>query len=156
MNQTVAAMSIRRRTAAIAIFRELHLEGVVVRHIPSDISRAEDTIMGFSHEMCSHYSISAVAIETSEGTTARLKRSYACARKAFAEESVSLHEVPLRELMESYAYRPLKLRQQLRRIARKIWPVLENKRYGITSLDAALVGLCVQTKHLLNINPNHQ
>jgi hypothetical protein len=156
MTQIVAAMSIQRRTAAIAIFRDLHLEGVVVRHIPSDINRAENTIMGFAHEMCSHFQISAIAIETSERTTPRLERSYACARKAFDEESVSLHEVPLRELMESYAYRPLKLRQQLRRIGRKIWPVLENKRYGITALDAALVGLCLQTKRLLNINPDHQ
>jgi hypothetical protein len=156
MTQTVAAISIQRRTVAVAVFRELHLEGVVVRHIPSDTTRAENTIVGFAHEMCSHYKISAVAIETNERATARLERSYACARKAFEDESVSLHEVPLRELMESYAYRPLKLRQQLRRIARKIWPVLENKRYGITSLDAALVGLCAQTKRLLNINPDHQ
>ena len=147
-------MSIRRRTAALAIFRELHLEGVIVRHIPSDLSRAENTIVGFAHEICSHYQITAVAIEIADRTTDRLDRSYACARKAFEEESVSIHEVPLQELMESYAYRPLKLRQQLRRVGRNIWPALGNKRYGISALDAALVGLCIQTKHLLNTNPD--
>lgn len=156
MSETVAAINIRRRTVALAVFRELHLEGVIVRHIPNDLSRAENTILGFAHEMCSHYRIAGVAIETSERTTARLRRSYACARKAFEEESVSLHEIPVCELMESYAYRPPTRRQQLRRIARKIWPVLDNKRHGIAALDAALIGLYIQTKHLLNIDPNRQ
>jgi hypothetical protein len=154
MHQTVAAVSIRRRTVALAIFRELHLEGVIVRHIPNDLSRAESAILGFAHEMCSHYKISAAVFEASERATTRIKRSYACARTALEEESISLHEVPICELMEGYAYRPLKRRQQLRRIARKIWPVLDNKRYGIAALDAALIGLHLQTKHLLNINPD--
>ena len=156
MSQIVAAISIRRRTAALAVFRELHLEGVIVRHIPNDTRHAENTILGFAHEMCSHYQLSAVALEKPERITARLRNGYASACKAFEEESVPRHQIQIGDLMKSYASRPLTSRQQLRRIARKIWPVLDNKRYGIASLDAALVGLYIQTEYLLNIDNHNQ
>jgi|SRR6185312_1601132 len=156
MSQTVAAINIRRRTAAIALFRELRLEGVIVRHLPNDMLRAENAIVGFAHEICNHYEIAIIAVESAERITERQQRSYRIAREAFDDESVAIHEVPIQELMECYAFRPLRVRQQLRRIARNIWPSLATKQYGNTALDAALVGLCIQTKHLLSINPNER
>jgi hypothetical protein len=156
MSNIIAAVNIRRREAALALFQGIHLQGLIVRHIPTDYHRADNAIVSLAHEACSRYSISSVAIEQGKRSSARITHGYKSMCEAFQEESASVEEVPYAVLLESYAYRPLRLRHHLRKIAKKLWPVLDSKRYGNAALDAVIVGLHIQTKRLLNIHENEQ
>ena len=151
MSQTNAALSIRRRTAALALFQGVHLMGVIVRHVPTDGRRAESTIAGFVREACSRHEVESIGIEQGTRTSLRIVHCYECAKATLQQESTPIEEVQYAELLESYAFTPLRLRHQLRQVAKRIWPMLDNKKFGITALDAAVVGLHLQTRRLLNI-----
>jgi hypothetical protein len=156
MFQTHAAMILRRRVAALALFQGTHLQGVIVRNIPSDEQRAQSTITSFIRQVCSKYHFEDITFEQGVKPTERIERSYEFARIAFADQSSLPSKVSFRDLLVSFASQPLRDRHQLREIAKRIWPALNNRRCSIAALDAALVGLHIQTKRLLKIHDKAQ
>ena len=51
LNLTLAAVAIQRRSAAIALFRQTHLEEVLVRQLSTDKTKAENTLIGFVRQV---------------------------------------------------------------------------------------------------------
>ena len=62
------------------------------------------------------------------------------------EEGIPMWQVDRPALLSAYGIPPIKTRQNLRQIAKSVWPALESGSDAL--LDAALLGLYVQTERL--------
>ncbi len=149
---TLAAIIIRRRTAVIALFRKTGIEDILVRELSSDLQKAENSVTGFLRQTLERHHIELVAMENVEHQTARIQQLHKQAESVLRAEGMPIQEVPLAELFQSFAIPPLRQRSQLRRIARSIWPALNDRRLGQVGSDAAALGLYLQTERLFNLN----
>jgi hypothetical protein len=149
IDTTLAALSIERRTAALALFTNSRLDGITIRHLPAEPSKALHSLAGFLNSAMDlrHIQFIAVAqpLPTSSLRTEMLHRT---AIDAIRAAGIPLLEVPDEQLFASYAHPPLQRREQLRRIARSMWPSLNSARATHSSQDAALLGLHVQIERL--------
>jgi hypothetical protein len=149
---TLAAISIRRRTAAIAVFRKTHLDDVLIRELATNQQKAENSIAGFVRQFLAQHQIELVAIENRPEQSSRIQQLYEIATTVLRTESVPIQVVPEEDLFQSFAIPPVQYRSQLRKIAQSIWPQLDNREFGRAPIDAAALGLFVQTERLFILN----
>ncbi len=149
---TLAAVSIQRRSAAIAIFRKTHLEEMLTRQFPNDQAKAENAVIGFVRQVLERNRVGLIAIETADAKSARVGKFWQDATEVFHSESIPVQEVQTETLYQSFAVPPLRNRDQLRKIAQSIWPELDNREFVRAALDAAALGLFVQTERLFVLN----
>lgn len=150
---TLAALSIQRRAAAIAVFRKTHLEEVFTRQFPNDLMIAENRMIGFVRRVLERNRVELVAFETANiKLTNRTRGFWQVANGIFHAEGIPIQTIPSDVLYNSFAVPPLRNRDQLRKIARSVWPQLDNRAADRAALDAAALGLFVQTERLFAIN----
>jgi hypothetical protein len=151
-DSTLAAVSIQRRAAAIAIFRKSHLEEVFTRQFPNDLRIAENRMIGFIRRVLDRSRVGLVTVETADTKSDRIRGLWQVANEIFRAEGIPIQATASDILYNSFAVPPLRNRDQLRRIARSIWPQLDNRESGRVALDAAVLGLHTQTERLFTIN----
>jgi hypothetical protein len=148
----LAAVHIHRRSAAIAVFRGVHLEQVYTRHFESDLSKAQRSLTTFLRRTFGHTEIQSAAVETVLSTKhPRVYQLYKGGLQTLREDAISVWEVAPDDLLLAFGAPPLSRRGQLRTIAKTIWPVLNSKDYEQVALDASVLGLYVQAERLLNV-----
>jgi len=73
---------------------------------------------------------------------------------ALADDEIDAGEVSKCELFEAFAHPPVTSRKQLREIASRIWPILDEQSGGPWTHDAAMLGLYVQMETVFDNNNN--
>ena len=148
---TLAAVSVHRRTAALGIFRKAHLEEMFTRQFPSDLSKAENAVLGFIRQALERNKVGLVAFEL-DANSDRILLLRRAAMEAVRAEGIPIREVETESLNRTFAIPPLRNRDQLRKVTQSIWPQLDNRDFGRAALDAVALGLCVQMERLFVLN----
>ena len=148
----LAAVHIERRSVAIVVFAGTQLEHVQIRHLSSDQSTAEKTLLGFVRSVLDQFEIDRVALqELSPDATTRTRGMHSVLTSSLREAAVSVWNVPQSEIMRAFGVPPLTSRSQLHQCVTQIWPSLKSLRNGRTVLGAAAIGLHFQTEHILSL-----
>jgi hypothetical protein len=148
---TLAAFSAERRIAAIVLFRGRQVEAVQVRHLPLDPVKASGSVRQLLTRTLEHYCPQFVAISLpSEKAGERVHILNEIAREIASELGVPATEVSNLTLRAAYGHPPLSRKEHVRKAGRTIWPSLNDGHTSRSTLDAATVGLYVQTERLLS------
>jgi hypothetical protein len=149
---TLAALSIARRTAALAFFAGNRIEDVSIHHLPTNISKAAHSLAGFLNSTFEPHHIAFMALESPlVGCSERATALHAIAVDTIREAGIPMVEVPTHELLSSYGVPALRRREQLRLSAQSIWPSLNNPGATHTAQDAAVLGLHVQVERFFTL-----
>jgi hypothetical protein len=150
---TLGALSLQRRSAAIAIFRKTQLEDIITRQFPNDVSKAESAVVAFVRRVLERTTLDLVAVESVDTKSDRITKLWRGAREVIQIEGMLVQEVRTESLYQSFAIPPLRNRDQLRKIVQSIWPQLEDTRESDhPALDAVALGLFLQTERLFALN----
>lgn len=145
----LAAIRNSRRSLAVAIFAGTHLDYAQVHHLSSSRQKADDSTVGFIRWVVATFEVGSVALEQgSDENNSRSADLHRLILKTLREAGVSIWTASKRQLFEAYSIPPIKTRQQLRAIATSCWPVLASRGGGGLCLDAAALGLYVETERL--------
>jgi hypothetical protein len=150
-NMTLAAVAVQRRSIAIALFRRTHLEEVLVRQLPTEAIKAGNSLVGFLRQVLERHPIEVAAFEVADDEGTRIHQYLQQVEDILRPAGVPLFKIPQQELFRSFAVSPLRRKDPLRRIVRSIWPILNSQEFGHAALDAAALGLHVQTERLFTI-----
>jgi len=146
----LAAFKIERRSIAVAVCQGERLDHTQTRQLSSVREKAERSAAGFVNWILSHLQIESAAVEFIESSSdiqrAVLSRVVV---QTLRESGIPLWEIPKQELFAGYCHPRLRSRRELRGVISSIWPALEG---GEGVLDAAALGLYVQTERLFIIN----
>jgi hypothetical protein len=152
LNTKLAAVHIERRTVAIAIFAGTQLEYVQIRHLSSDQSIAEKTLVEFVRRMLAQFEIDRVPLQAlPPNATARTRVLHSALTSSLREAAVSIWDVPESAIMNGFGVPPLTSRNQLHQCISQIWPWLKSLKNGRAVLGAAALGLYFQTEHILSL-----
>jgi hypothetical protein len=147
------AIKVERRSVAAVIFAGQHLDYTQVRNLSSAASQAVGSTFGFLSWLLTNFDIESAAIEKLSGDIeirrSELSRSIVAILRG---NGVPIWEVDKTQLFEAYGYPKLKSRVELRHVVRSIWPILSTGKGQNQILDAAALGLWVQSERLFIIN----
>jgi hypothetical protein len=148
MQSQLVAFKIFRRIITAAIFSGTRLQFLDLQHLSNDPDKASETLdrfVGWTLENF-HPEIAALSVEE-EDDKPRAAMLAELVKKRLLSDGVPIWKVTDEQLLEAYATPALTQKHNLRLIARSIWPDNSSK---LPALDAALVGLYVQTERLLS------
>jgi hypothetical protein len=152
MNSRLIAIKITRRTAAAAIFFGRDLHYTEVRHLATNPSQAQNSLVGFILSLIEHFRIDSATSPLSEkdnGAQALMVAILTLLR----DKAIPHWAIKKSELFEAYGEVPLKrTAAELRRVVRSYWPHIIDEHDEGTCLDAAALGLYLQTERLLSNN----
>lgn len=149
---TLAAFSIERRIAAVALFRGLQFEELRIHHLPLDDRKAANVFRRFVSQVLESQETEFVAIcspASKAGDRVRMFCSFV--REITEELAVPSIVVEDSTLLKSYGHPPLTRKEHVRRAGRSIWPNLNDSTSKRAAVDAAVCGLYVQTERLFSI-----
>jgi hypothetical protein len=152
LNTKLAAVHIGRRSVAIAIFAGTQLEYVQIRHLSSDQSAAEKTLVEFVRRMLAQFEIDRVALQhLLPDAPERAQALHSVLTSSLREAAVSIWNIPEPDIMNTFGVPPLTSRGQLHQTISQIWPWLKNLHNGQAALGATAIGLYFQTEHILSL-----
>ena len=143
----LATFRITRRLVAVVVFINGRLDYAEERHLSSFPEKAGDSAIGFVRWVLATFAISSAALEqvAGENRRAQLSRSVVAVLK---QEAVAVWGVSKKELFEAFGIPPVTTRKELRAIAASFWPVLSTRNGEGTTLDAAALGIYIETQRL--------
>lgn len=149
---TLAAFSTERRTAAVIIFRGSQVEATRIRHLPLDAAKAEDSVRQFVTQTLERHGPEFIAVSRPSKKAGERIRSFCeVVRKIAGELDIPAVEVDDATLMSAYGHPPLTRKEYVRRVGRAIWPSLADINAKSAAVDAATIGLYVQTERLFSL-----
>ena len=150
MNQTFAALAIGRRSIAAAIFTEESLHFWEVRSFQANAERAGNTTTSFLNWIIETFNIEAGGLELlSDGLETRSATLTHTVEELLNEHGIPVLKASESDLLEAYGEPCLQSRAALRQVAVTIFPQLKNPHASKELLDAAILGLHIQTERLL-------
>ncbi len=151
MNEVdLAALSVERRAICLTLFRQLNIEDVLIRQLPTDERRAMESVIGFLNQALEANQVEHFALKVAgESASERHRRILAACVELVRSRGVPLVEIHDTDLLAAFGYPPLRRREELRKVGRSIWPSLNSRASTRLPVDAALLGLHVQTERLL-------
>lgn len=151
LNSQLVALCVGPRSLALAVFVATRLEYTQVRELPSDGHKAETSALGFLGSVLDRFPDACFTIECrrSRGMATRQALLVERIRSAIRTAAVPLWEIEPVSLFRAFAEPSCRSRTQYREIVAGIWPNLSEQRAKRALLDAAGLGLFVQTKRLL-------
>jgi hypothetical protein len=143
------SVKVERRSIAVAVFNGDQLDFTRVRQLSSVPARAESSAIGFINWIVQNFRIESAAVEVA-AISETLRRSVLTdiVIGALRSNSLPVWQLSKRELFEAFGNPPLRSRKQLRCVILSIWPVLTGGNGKNQALDAAALGLMVQTERL--------
>jgi hypothetical protein len=148
---TLAAFSAERRIAAIALFRGTHLEDIRLRHLPIDPSKASGSVRELITRSLENHRPEFVALSCPSTKAGKRIQIFCDVVKETASAlGIPAIEVEDKTLMSAYGHPTLTRKEHVRRVGRAIWPSLNSSKSGRAAVDAATVGLYVQTERLFS------
>lgn len=149
MNSRLLAIKLTGRTAAAAVYigRELHY--AEVRQLASGLAQAKDSLVAFSSSLIEHFRVDSTVSEENTADT-RAKALTASMLDLLREKAIPHWALDKSELFAAYGEATLKSTRELREIVRNYWPHIIDERDDQTCLDAAALGLYLQTERMLS------
>jgi len=154
VNRTrLCAIRVERRAIAIAILNGERLEFVDGRHLATSQDKAIATVGSFIGKTMATFAFESAALEEiPQGHDVQRTLLQRAAIDALSESAVGLWIGPKADIMAAFGYPPPVSRRELREVVSQIYPVLNEEPGRPWTLDAAALGLYVQTERLFNIN----
>lgn len=148
----LAAIKIERRSIAVAIFTDSHLEYTQVRQLASAPEKAEASAIGFINWLLATFEIqSAVLEKLANSSLVQRAILHNAVVDTLRNNSISVWEVDKQELFAACAFPAAKNRKEVRDVMGAIWPILKSPTHNASVIDAFALGLFVQTKRLFII-----
>jgi hypothetical protein len=144
------AVKIERRSIALALFVGTRLDFHGVRHLSSQADKAEGSAVGFLSWAIDNLEIGSAALERmTNGNEIRRAVLNLAVLDVLRGNAIPVWEVSKRALLETYGHPPLRSRIELRQAVQEIlWARFNTDKPGRQELDAAALGLHVQTERL--------
>ena len=151
-NQTdrLLAIKVERRCIAVAIFIGTKLDFHDLRNLSSQPEKAEASAIGFLNWVIGSFEIESATLERmTNGNEIRRAVLNQAILNMLRASSIPVWEVGKRELLEAYGHPPLHTRLELRQAVEKIlWSMFNTDKPDCQELDAALLGLHIQTERM--------
>jgi hypothetical protein len=149
-NHKLVALKVDRRSVAAAVFSGRHLDYVQERQLATHPAKAEASTLGFVNWIVATFEIESVALEkVHAGTEIRRGQLAGAIRDTLRQSGISIWEFSKQDLFAAFGVPPLKSRRELREVTLAVWPILDGGSEKMGILDAAALGLFVQTERLL-------
>jgi hypothetical protein len=150
MNQNFVALSVSRRAIAAAIFSGEKLEFWQVRTFQATIDRANNTVTSFLNSIFQTFEIEAAGLEElPEDLQTRMALLNGLAENLLQKRGIPVLKASEADLFAAFGEPCLRSRAALRQVAGRILPQLKNPSASKELLDAAVLGLHIQTERLL-------
>jgi len=151
MQSNLAAFKVFRRSATAAIFSSRGLEFIDIKHLSNDPAKAIETLNRFAAWIFENFRPELAALGTDEeDKKPRTAMLTGVVESLLRDQGIPIWKVTDKELLNSFATPALTQKHELRQIARSLWPQVGKEQ--LPALDAALIGLYVQTERLLSQN----
>jgi hypothetical protein len=151
MTSRFAAFGISRDAVALAVFSGQELECWKVRSLPTDGQKASNSAGAFARWVVETMRPGAAGVECGP-TTARRDALRDQLHSVLKEYGIPILAAGPEELFAAFRNPPLRKRGDLRRIVLTIFPQIQGQQVDLPLLDAAALGLLLQTRRLLAIN----
>jgi hypothetical protein len=149
MQSKLAAFKIFRRSATAAIFSDRGMEFIDIKHLSNDPAKATEALNRFVGWILENFHPELSALGTDEeDNKPRTAMLTGVVESLLRRQGIPIWKVTDKELLDSFATPALTQKHELRQIARSLWPQVAQEQ--IPALDAALIGLYVQTERLLS------
>jgi hypothetical protein len=149
----LAAIRVDRRAVAVAVFDGDHLVYAQTRQLSASPGKAISSAVGFIERMMRQFDVKSAVIEAIPNGHERHRKALQQAIVgALADDEINAGEVSKAELFEAFAHPPVTSRKELRAVASRIWPVLDEQSGGPWTHDAAMLGLYVQIEAAFDNN----
>jgi len=151
MNSRLLAIKMTGRTATAAVYFGCELHYTEIRQLASDLAQAKNSLVAFASSLIEHFHIdSAVSPESATDTRARALTT--AVLDLLREMAIPHWSIELAELFSAYGEAPLRSTRELREVVRGYWPHIIDEKDDGTYLDAAALGLYLQTDRMLSDN----
>ncbi len=149
MPSKIAAFKIFRRSVTVAIFSGRSLEFVDIQHLSNVPKVASETLNRFVGWILENFHPQLAALaEGEEDRQPRAALLTDVVEERLLAQGVPVWKVTDQDLLEAYGIPALTQKHDLRLLAQSMWPYVAEQHFP--ALDAALVGLYVQTERLLS------
>lgn len=149
MHSNLAAFKVFRRSATAAIFSNRGLEFIDIKHLSNDPAKATESLNRFVAWILESFRPELSAFGTDEeDKKPRTAMLTGVVESLLRDRGIPIWKVTDKELLDSFATPALTQKHELRQIARSLWPQVGQEQ--LPALDAALIGLYVQTERLLS------
>lgn len=144
------AIKVERRSVAVAVFVGDKLDYHDVRNLSSQPDKADASTIGFLTWVIGNFEIESAALEQmTSGDRIRRAILNQAILTMLRTNSIPVWEVSKRDLLEAYGHPPLRTRIELRKTTHSIlWSMFNTEKPDGQELDAASLGLYVQTERL--------
>jgi hypothetical protein len=149
MNSRLLAIKLTGRSAAAAVYYDRELHYIEVRKLAPSLAQAKDSLVAFVSSLIEHFRIDSTVSEESVADT-RAKALTAAMLDQLRELIIPHWSVKKSELFAVYGEIPLKSSRELRETVCNYWPHLIDGQSDRTCLDAAALGLHIQTDRMLS------
>lgn len=150
MSDVQVSISLQRRRIALAIFSDLQLMRMEVRHLSSDAAQASTTVHRLIDDVLEVTTVQRAALEvlpeasTRRGDLARLVQSI------FGDRGIPVIIFNSADVRRAFNIPPGRTRKTLQRLVANWWPALLPRFRTPTVLDAAALGLYSQLRSYLD------
>jgi len=149
MHSNLAAFKVFRRSATAAIFSNRGLEYIDLKHLSNNPEKATESLNRFVAWILESFRPELSAFGTDEeDKKLRTAMLTGIVETRLRGAGIPIWKVAEKDLLDSFATPPLTQKHELRQIARSLWPQVSKEQ--LPALDAALIGLYVQTERLLS------
>jgi hypothetical protein len=146
----LAGIRVERRSIGAVIFHDLRIESVRVRQLPSNAAKSESSAAGFINQLVQDHPFESAAVEAvSQEENQRVGVTKSVCHQ-LRENSISLWELNGKTVTAAFGYPPLNTRTELRKTIETMWPQMRLNHGQACALDAAALGLFIQTERLFN------
>ncbi len=153
MNTTrLGAFGISRREIAVAIFTGQQLDFWEIRSLPNDAEEAKTSASAFARWVIERLGIDGAAILNGRLGSTRKEHLRTAICTALRERGIPILEANQEQLFAACSNPPVKRPCELREIVCSLFPQLSDQREVLPLLDAAALGLHVETQRLLTSN----
>ena len=151
MNTHLLAIKLTGRTATAAVYFGPELHYTEVRQLASDLGQAKTSLVGFLSSLIEHFRVDSTVSEQSTVDT-RATALTTSMLDLLREKALPHWAVKKSELFTAYGEVSLTSTRALRDVVNNYWPHIINEQDDRTCLDAAALGLYLQTERMLSDN----
>jgi hypothetical protein len=142
------SLKLTARSLTAAVLSERELIYVEIRKLAPNLTQAQDSITSFIGLLAAHFSFDSASLMECKGDT-RAKSLCVNLVEAFRTLQLPHWEVSEAKVFSAYAEKPLARTSELRKVVSNYWPHVIDDKSDKTCLDAAALGLYIQTERLL-------
>lgn len=156
MRNTSVSFGIARDAIALTVFAGQRLECWKIRYLPNNDEKAIASAAAFVRWSAETFEPEAAGLEAASLGSRRKDRMHSAMLDELHGQGIPAFQISPTELYQAFRHPPLKKRGDLRAIVSSIFPQLQGHRADLCLLDAAAIGLHLETEKLLAINRTDQ